>query len=528
MKTSHFNNIINILTSESRRNLYKNLYEFLIELNIGNFIIWEVENNIAEPKLSKNFDFNLDDVSADIYDLGFNGNILNKEKIEFDFFDINFEIYEEVFLIHNKVVTSIITFRENIKSDSLNILLGYSEKIAQRLFELDAMEKHSEIFVDYQKKIDFLKSSSSIFSSIDIESLINTAQDFFMSVFSAEASCVLFENLFSGIGIKEEDINKNIKIKGLYASEYLKQINNTEYIFEEIETDKFIINNCFIIHDEKHYFTVVLFNIHVDLVPDKELSELISSIVSIALDNAKNHEKMTALKIEESEMEKTIDILNKFVPGEINLSGEIEVHGVNYPAKKTGGDYFYLLENQGKIFFCLADVCGKGYDAAIVTVVLSVINEFFTKGKISTAMSKMLKDMNSFILSKNLDGRFVTAFFGIFDKEKYEMEYISLGHEPCVLLSKDGSYKLIESNYLPIGITVENYESERIKINKGEKLFVYSDGIIEYIDYPQLCEYLAENYNENSKVLISKLYKILVGDDTENQKDDFTCMMLEF
>jgi sigma-B regulation protein RsbU (phosphoserine phosphatase) len=160
-------------------------------------------------------------------------------------------------------------------------------------------------------------------------------------------------------------------------------------------------------------------------------------------------------------------------------------------------------------------------------VVLSAINEFFTSGKISDSLSGLLKSLNEFIISKKLDGRFVTAFFGIYDNETSELEYLSLGHEPCVLFNNN-DYTLIESDYMPIGIMTEEYTTKNIKISKNQKLFIYSDGIIEYIEYEQLYEYLLKNNHLSSQTLISSLYDKLVGDDKDNQKDDFTCLILKF
>ncbi len=523
MKTFHFDFIIKIITAETHVELYKNLYDYLCALDFNKFIIWKVENNIAEPKKSRNLKC---DVNADVFDLGYDEKIFSSEKIEFVFFDITLEIHSKIFFIYKNVVTMVITFHEDADFGKLNFILEFNEKIAQRLFELDASEKRSEIFVDYQKKIDFLKSSSSIFSSINVESLIDTAQDFFMTVFSAEAACVFYEDLFSGIGVKEKDLYNNIKIKGLFAIDYLKRIRGTEFISEELESEKFTINNCFIIHDEKYFFTVVLFNIHVDYIPDKELSELISSIVTIALDNARNHEKMMTLKLEETEMEKTVDILNKFVPNEIQINEPAQIFGVSYPAKKTGGDYFNVVLKENKILICVADVCGKGYDAAVVTVVLSVINEMVNSGQLSGSMNEIASYTNQYILSKNLDGRFVTAFFAIYDFDSKEMEYISFGHEPTVLI-KNNKKILLEAEYLPVGIMNENYETKKIKIDTGDCLFIYTDGIIEYIDYEILYEKIQNNIMEKPDIFIKNLYKELVI-DTDAQKDDFTCLMLKF
>jgi len=71
-------------------------------------------------------------------------------------------------------------------------------------------------------------------------------------------------------------------------------------------------------------------------------------------------------------MKTTADILNRFAHREILFSsGELDVYGISYPAKQAGGDFLGFLADSGKIFICLADVCGKGYSAAVITVAIS-------------------------------------------------------------------------------------------------------------------------------------------------------------
>lgn len=522
-KISHYNHIISLVAADDFRGFINYVESYFTFLEISDFIIWEITNNMADPVFcsQRNIDYN-----PDIYDLGFNHSPYNEEKIRYEFFDEILDINIGFFFTNKNVTTHVITIHQDVAHKDLDLFKEYHSQISYRLYELVVKTKQTDIYVDYQKKIDFVKKGSVIFSSINIEMLINTARDFFMDTFSAEASGAIFNGTFQGLGFDENDLKNNISIKGKSAWDYLSNVKGTEFVDEFCASEKYSIKNVFIVYDEKYKFIFVLFNIHVDFVPDKEFSELISSILSIALENANNHEKMLVLKLEETEMEKTVDILNKFVPSELRLSEPADIFGVSYPAKKTGGDYFNITRNGNKLHICVADVCGKGYDAAVVTVVMSVVNEFSNMGKIEGSLEKVEQSLNDYVISKNLDGRFVTAFFGIYDIETHNLEYLSLGHEPTILISK-GEQLLLKAEYLPVGIMQEAYKTKNIVIESEDTLFIYTDGIIEYIDYDELYQYLADHQSKEPEDFIKDLYAELVL-DKEAQKDDFTCVMLKF
>ena len=42
------------------------------------------------------------------------------------------------------------------------------------------------------------------------------------------------------------------------------------------------------------------------------------------------------------------------------------IYGVNIPKKGVSGDLFDYVDRDGQIYFCMADVSGKGTDAALV------------------------------------------------------------------------------------------------------------------------------------------------------------------
>ena len=67
----------------------------------------------------------------------------------------------------------------------------------------------------------------------------------------------------------------------------------------------------------------------------------------------------------------------KFVKKNIFLEDNPNIYGISYPARNAGGDFVNVLQIGSDYLFCVADVCGKGYSAAVLTVVLSVFMSKF-------------------------------------------------------------------------------------------------------------------------------------------------------
>ena len=130
------------------------------------------------------------------------------------------------------------------------------------------------------------------------------------------------------------------------------------------------------------------------------------------------------------------------------------------------------------------------------------------------------------MLSREFKERFITAFFCIYDKTTGMMNYINCGHEPALLLH-DGKIIRLMSDFLPLGVIDEIYSSSQIKLYSGDMLFIYTDGVIEYIDYDVLEEVLMDKSKLSPKEIVTSLYSDLVINQI-SQKDDFTCIAVKF
>jgi serine phosphatase RsbU (regulator of sigma subunit) len=510
--------IVEIVTSSDMDILFKNVANLLKKLKVEKYYIIKFEGNIGESV--EKFGF-LEDLFIDRVDIGFDDAYF-KEDVAIFYFGTKLHFTHIFYLKENNLlIGAILVFAKD--RQSISILYKYIKKFSKRAYELFIKEQRTELYVEYQKKIDFIKSASSIFKNLSVKDLLSAGIGIFMDVFSAQAACVVYDNEFTPIGINKEDLNE-ITIEGKPAYEKIFQLETSFFFHKEIVSKKYQISNIFFVYEPKHHLKVVLFNINIDFIPDVEFADIISTILAIALENAITHEKMIEIKVEETEMKAVADILNVFVKKEVRLFSDIKGYGVSYPAKVAGGDFLYVFENEKEAFVCIADVCGKGYSAAVLTVVMSTVTEIISRLQ-RYDVEKIADIISNFLLEKRLNDRFITIFMGTIDKKTLLFSFISLGHEPAYLL-RGGNIIKLEADFLPAGIVKEKYVTKTVNLKKGDKLFLYTDGVVEYISYEEIEEQLKNVEKTSLEDFVNSLYKRCVK-DSKKQLDDFTCILIE-
>jgi sigma-B regulation protein RsbU (phosphoserine phosphatase) len=75
--------------------------------------------------------------------------------------------------------------------------------------------------------------------------------------------------------------------------------------------------------------------------------------------------------------------------------------------------------------------------------------------------------------------QFFTMIYGILDLEGSEFRYVSAGHPGPVYLPRGAPPSILSTSSLPIGVGQEDFEQHSVRVHPGDRLYLYSDGIIE-------------------------------------------------
>ncbi len=217
----------------------------------------------------------------------------------------------------------------------------------------------------------------------------------------------------------------------------------------------------------------------------------LSNLIVVALENKRLYKKT----LEQESMKKELEVASKMqamlIPTQDSLPKNkyIQIASYYQPHSMVGGDYYDFLQlNEYEYGFCIGDVSGKGIAAAILMSNFQANLRILFKHKVP--LTTLIKELNQ-IVNKNAQGdRFVTFFVGIYNGKKHSLQYVNAGHNPPLLLSKEkAQLQYLTKGCVGLGMLEEipSITEGEIHISAGDKLFCYTDGLIE-----------AENNNDES------------------------------
>ena len=159
---------------------------------------------------------------------------------------------------------------------------------------------------------------------------------------------------------------------------------------------------------------------------------------------------------------------------------EFDIYASMTPAKEVGGDFYnFFFIDDDHLALVIADVSGKGIPAALFMMVTSIIISDIAKtGK---TPSEVLTKANERICSHNKADMFVTVWLGVLEISTGRLISSNAGHEDPAVCRKNGDFELLKSKHgLMLG-TLEGikYADFEFRLNKGDKLFLYTDGVHE-------------------------------------------------
>jgi phosphoserine phosphatase RsbU/P len=155
------------------------------------------------------------------------------------------------------------------------------------------------------------------------------------------------------------------------------------------------------------------------------------------------------------------------------------IHYRYKPAGVVSGDYCDLIlpsTAEGKLVFLLGDVAGKGVAASLLMTHLHAM--FRSLASLGLELDKLLEMANRLFCESTIAGQYATLICGSIGRNG-EIEIASAGHNPALLVSKDG-VKQLGATGLPLGLfTTSRYSVSRARLDLNDGLLLYTDGVSE-------------------------------------------------
>ena len=215
---------------------------------------------------------------------------------------------------------------------------------------------------------------------------------------------------------------------------------------------------------------------------------------------------------------------------------EFDIYATVEPAKGVGGDFYdFFLIDEDHLCMVMADVSGKGIPAALFMMVCKIILQ--SCAMLGRSAGEILTKTNEALCSNNKMEMFVTVWLGILEISTGKVTAANAGHEYPVMM-RGGKFEIVKDKHGLVigGIDWIKYREYEMQLKPGDKLFLYTDGVVEATRNNSELFGTERMLKALNRMASGRPYEILrsvrsavddfVGDD--EQFDDLTMLCLEY
>lgn len=224
------------------------------------------------------------------------------------------------------------------------------------------------------------------------------------------------------------------------------------------------------------------------------------------------------------------------LPTEFPANAGHQIFAKMHPAKEVGGDFFDFVDlGGGRVGLAIADASGKGVPAAL----FMMSSRTLLKGAAISGddPGKVLSYVNAALERENVAAMFVTMFYGIFDSSSGKFSYASGGHDPPLILQRDGTTTLLPlTGGIALGVVSDgDYRCNTVELAPGETILLYTDGVPdaqnargERFGMDRFCQVFSDAPPKSAEEAIGAVFRAVreFAQDTP-QFDDLTCLALQ-
>jgi len=188
------------------------------------------------------------------------------------------------------------------------------------------------------------------------------------------------------------------------------------------------------------------------------------------------------------------EVQKSLLPGEHLDIGDVRFASTFKPCEELGGDIFNVIQLDDRLVgLYILDVSCHGVQAALLSVtlsrLLSVMTERSTLSTRDDGGNHCYYHVQPVDVATQLNRQFpmdheklqyFSLVYGVLDLQSHAFRYISAGHPGLIHLPRDSAAVVLDRPGFPIGWVKEpHYEEHVVVINPGDRLYLYSDGVIE-------------------------------------------------
>ena len=275
---------------------------------------------------------------------------------------------------------------------------------------------------------------------------------------------------------------------------------------------------------------------------DRILLEAFAAQVGVAIENARLYQEAIEKRRLQAEMEEAAKIQENLLPKAPPEIPGYEIAGMSIPHHDgVGGDYYgYIQEPDGSWGLVIADVAGKGMQAALLMATLraALLSEVAKQADLpARAMA-----LNALIRESSPMDKYATLVYAQLHPETGKLTSLNAGHNFPIVIRQDGSLQRLEAGGLMIGMYPDDmicrmteFEDETIQLYSGDTVIFFTDGVTEtqniheeMYDEERLEELAKQLHTADASEICAEIYNSTLEFQGEAQRfDDLTLMVLK-
>ena len=267
---------------------------------------------------------------------------------------------------------------------------------------------------------------------------------------------------------------------------------------------------------------------------DVRLVAQIGRFAAIKLETTRLREEAIQKRIMDEELKMASGIQRRLLPAAPTGIPGFTFVGKNEPCRTVSGDYYdFAVRPNGKVYFVIGDVSGKGVTAGLMMAGLQVAFRIFSKSDPDPAT--LVSQLNVALKENLPQSKFVTLFLGRLDTNTGVVEYVNAGHTPPLYLHKHGATELTDSDLLLGVISRAEFVNRELRLEPGDSLVLYTDGVTEArnpdgddLGSTDIGEALVKLHGSDASTIAGSVNETVlhhVG-DAENLDDDVTVLIV--
>jgi len=209
--------------------------------------------------------------------------------------------------------------------------------------------------------------------------------------------------------------------------------------------------------------------------------QTVTNLVMVAIRNQRLMEQNMEQARLKKELELAAEMQTMLVPKNLPDNDIMSIHGIYKPHREVGGDYYdYIVVDENLSAFCIADVSGKGLSAAFLMSNFQAYLRAIIKYRFS-GLSEIVTELNNRVLESANGEKYITFFLSLYDKRSGMLHYVNCGHNPPLLIEKNGKSHLLSEGTIGLGMFdhLPSVSTGSLIAERPSLLVLFTDGLVE-------------------------------------------------